>query len=71
MKKLHLVWNTGLSECVGFRDERDAAYTATGERHHLEFPAATPTIGDAFRETYADDLAPLPQSSVEIEDDAA
>ena len=69
MAKLHLVWNTGMSECVGFLDEEgDANYTATGDNRHLDHPAMTPTIGDAFREAYGDQQDHLPQTVVEVPD---
>lgn len=49
MKKMWLVWNPKKTECVGFDNEQDAQDTAYGQSCSL------PTIGDQFRETYADD----------------
>lgn len=63
--KLYLVWNPGKTECVGFDHKNDQIYTATGRQ--MDF--ATPAIGDAFREMYAeDDDAPdeLPMSEIEV-----
>lgn len=68
MAKLHLVWNTGMSECVGFLDEGDADYTATGDTAFLELPYMTPSLGDDFRNNYADEQSDLPQTVVEIPD---
>lgn len=49
MKKMWLVWNPSKTECVGFDNEKDAHDTAYGDSFSL------PTLGDNFRETYADD----------------
>lgn len=57
---LHLVWNPSKTECVGFYDKRDADETATGK-----WGAVCPTVGDAFRESYAEeDDSVLPQTTV-------
>lgn len=61
--KLYLVWNKSKSECVGFLDKADADWTAKGGRHpHVWLPS----VGEAFRETYGDDMKKLPQTTVEI-----
>lgn len=65
-KTLHLVWNLGMNECVGFLDEADALYTATGDKSVLPHRYITPIIGDQFRETYGDDAEALPQTEVEV-----
>lgn len=67
-KTLYLVWNLGMSECVGFLDEADALYTATGDRKFLADPRATPTIGDQFRDTYAEDDEILSLTEVKIKE---
>lgn len=67
MAKLYLVWNAGRNECVGFLDKRDADYTATGHRRHLDTPWR-PSIGEAFRENYGDEAKRLPQTVVDIPD---
>ena len=67
MAKVHLVWNGAMSECVGFLDKRDADYTATGNMRKLEYPGVTPTVGDAFRESYGEDRAHLPQTTVDLD----
>lgn len=66
MAKLYLVWNEGKSECVGFLDEGDANFTATGNTRYLDHPAAHPTIGDSFRECYGEDVPRLPQTTVDL-----
>lgn len=66
MAKLYLVWNTSMKECVGFLDKKDADYTATGNRRFLRDPF-TPTLGDAFRGVYGDDVKRLPQTVEEID----
>lgn len=65
--KIYLVWNKGRNECVGFHDKRDADWTAKGGRPptYLGYPA-TPTIGEAFRDSYGDEMKKLPQTTVEI-----
>lgn len=65
-KTLYLVWNLGMSECVGFLDEADALYTATGDRNFLADPIASPTIGDQFRDTYVEDDEILPMTKTKV-----
>lgn len=63
-QKIYLVWNKAKNECVGFLDKRDAIYTATGVKNGM---SCTPTIGDDFRENYADSKrTKLPMTEVEL-----
>lgn len=52
MKTIYLVWNSALSECVGFEDREDADYAATGIDCST---SGVSTLAEAFRETYAED----------------
>lgn len=50
-KKYYIVWNAAKNEGFITDDEGDAVYTATG----VSGLFGVPPIGDAFRESYADD----------------
>ncbi len=49
-KKYWIVWNDARSEGFITQDQGDAEYTATG----ISTSFGVTTVGDAFRETYAD-----------------
>lgn len=66
MKTVHLVWNGARNECVGFLDEGDANYAATGSKKHLAVPFISPSLADSFRDCYGEDARRLPQTKVEI-----
>ena len=84
MKKVFLVWNLEMTECVGFESEKDAVYTSTGDQSAAEVPPFMPSLGCAFREMYAEgkhssdynssyeevpeDLIILPMTDIEIKD---
>lgn len=84
MKKVFLVWNLEMTECVGFESEKDAVYTSTGDQSAAEVPPFIPSLGYAFREMYAEggyssdynseyedipvDLITLPVTYIEIKD---
>ena len=57
MKKMYLVWNGADNECVGFDNEADAHFTATGDDSRCEafcgIPAV-PMIGEEFRSAYGE-----------------
>lgn len=55
MRTLYLVWNEKQNECVGFFDKTDANWTSTGKRSPFKTSLGDPTIGDHFREQYAED----------------
>jgi hypothetical protein len=50
-------------EFVGFTDRRDAKWTATGKNP----PFGVPSLGEDFRENYADDDASATFPMIEIE----
>ncbi len=52
-KEVFIVWNERAEEGVVFSDRSDAHYAATGRPMPGTFGVST--IGDAFRETFADD----------------
>lgn len=49
-KKYFIVWNDTRSEGFITQDQDDAEYTATG----ISTSFGVTTVGDSFRETYAD-----------------
>ncbi|WP_045158719.1 hypothetical protein [Stutzerimonas stutzeri] len=53
MAKVYLVWNSSMTECVGFTDIEDAQYAATGER--APGTLGVSTLADDFRDIYDDD----------------
>lgn len=63
-KTLYLVWNKAKNECVGFFDKKDAVWTSEGGRHPDGW---TPTVGEAFRDSYAEDADPLPLTKVQVD----
>ena len=52
----YLVWNPGGSECVGFPSYEDAYWTAHGKWPQGYESNFYPTLGQSFREIYAEDL---------------
>ncbi len=56
-KEVFIVWNERAEEGVVFTDRSDAHYAATGRPMPGTFGVST--IGDAFRETFADDAPEL------------
>lgn len=64
--KLYLVWNSAMNECVGFTDYADAFWTANGVWPSGYHSAFLPTVGDLFRENYAEECHKLPMTTMEI-----
>jgi hypothetical protein len=80
-KTIYLIWNTTMTECVGTDDQYDAYWIA-----HGAFPPGyegfgVPSIGETFREYYAEDgdgpcwtddngdeHLILPMTTIEVED---
>ena len=71
-KTIYLVWNTNMNECVGFEDRGDAVFTSTGDQSEIE-GLGVPSLGDDFRERYADDAPDfvLPMTEVQVSTAAA
>jgi hypothetical protein len=66
--KVYLVWNKAKNECVGFLNEDDAQWTASIGDHPLP-GIGTPTLGEDFINSYADDLdegETFPLTEVEV-----
>lgn len=62
-KKFWIVWNESKTEGFITDDRRDALFTSEG----IPGRFGNPTVGEAFRESYADDDCALPMHEIEIE----
>lgn len=64
-KKFYIVWNPTKTEGYITDDKQDAKFTSDGMAGRY----GNPTIGEAFRESYADDDTGelLPMQEIEIE----
>lgn len=68
MKRLFLVWNTEMTECVGFLDEGDAIYASIGDRAASETYPSISSLAHSFRESYAEGVEDYDYDSILDED---
>lgn len=62
-KKYYVVWNAAKTEGFITDDKADALFTAEG----IPMNFGNPTVGESFRECYADDDEVLPMQRITLE----
>lgn len=69
MRKVYLVWNRAMSECVGFLDEEDAQFASTFNDDEKSCNSRS-TLACDFLNLYGDNITPnnpLTMQCIEIE----